>query len=150
MKKKTPKLFCAQNVSKKYLRRLICNLAYEMHVNKVRFAHKGKYISGSYNADYRNIFVDGKQKKREMLLTFFHELAHHVAYFQKGKWITYHENAATPKISAQAKFMIENKVDKIARQLWNKYVSVKTWGRYRYGYPLSQKKYIVKWLDTYY
>lgn len=150
MKQKTKKLFSTQNLSKKALRKLICGLAYDLEVNKVRFAHKGKYISGSYNADRANIFVDGKQKKREMLLTFFHELAHHIAYYKKKKWITYHENAATPKISAKAKFLIENNVDKIARQLWYKYVDIKKWGRYRYGYPISQKSYAIKWLSTYY
>lgn len=147
---KEKKFFSTQNLSKKALRKLICSLAYDMDVNKVRFAHKGKYISGSYNAEQANIFVDGKQKKKEMLLTFFHELAHHVAYFQRGKWIVYHENAATPKISPKAKFVIENKIDKIARGLWYKFVSTKAWGRYRYGYPVSQKKWTVDWLSTYY
>ena len=147
--KKTKKYFCRETVSKKRLRLLICKLSYSMNVNSVRFSRKAKYISGSYNADRANIFVDGKQKKREMLLTFFHELAHHVAYSKK-KWVVYHENAATPRISAKAKFHIENKVDKIAKQLWYKYVDIKQWGRYRYGYPLSQKRYIVKWLNTYY
>lgn len=148
--KKTKKTFCTQNVSKKALRHLMCDLAYSMSVNRLRFSHGAKYISGSYNADSKNIYVDGKMKKREMLLAFFHELAHHVAYFQKGKWIVYHENAATPKISAYAKFKIENKVDKLARQLWYKHVDIKQWGKYRYGYPISQKHYIVKWLSTYY
>ena len=149
MNKKLTKPFATNKISKKRLRRAICKLAYDLGVKHVRFTNKARYISGSYNASQSNIYVDGKMDKREILLAFFHELSHHVCYSQ-GKWHKYHDNAATPLLSATTKFKIENKIDRNAKRLWFKYVDIKEWGRYRYGYPLNQKKYIVEWLERYY
>jgi hypothetical protein len=149
MKKKRRKLFNNDKITKKELRKLICVLAFSRGVNKIRFSKRAKYISGSYNYDNANIFVDGKQPRKNMLMTFFHELAHHEASSKK-KWLLYHQDASTPRVSPNMKFKIENKIDKLAQKLWFRYVDVKVWGRYKFGYLKSQKKYIIEWLDTYY
>jgi hypothetical protein len=146
---KSLKIFNTKKETKKELRQKICNLAYSLGVNSIRFSKKAKYIDGSYNWDEANIFVNGKMSKYYMLVTFFHELAHHVASSQ-NKWKKYHMNASTPLISPSKKFDIENKIDKIAQKLWYKYVSTKEWGRYRYGYKKSEKKELIEWLKLYY
>lgn len=142
----TKKYFSNKSLSKRQLRNLICEFAWEMGVRKVSFNKKAIDIAGSYNFEKRVIFLSNKQNRREILLTFFHELAHHVASTKKRKWLAYHMNAATPLITPAAKFAIENKIDKLAKKLWFKYVNTKAWGRYRYGYPRSNRKNITEWI----
>lgn len=149
MKRKRRKLFNNNKISKKELRSLMCALAFSKGVNKIRFSRRAKYISGSYNYDNANIFVDSKQPRKNMLMTFFHELAHHVAS-SNNKWLLYHQNAATPRVSSMMKFKIENKIDRLAQKMWFKYVDTKVWGRYQFAYLKSQKKYIIEWINTYY
>tara|TARA_R110000868_G_scaffold103681_17_gene285391 strand:+ start:622 stop:984 length:363 start_codon:yes stop_codon:yes gene_type:complete len=120
-----------------------------MGVRKVTFSKRAKYVAGTYNCDKQVIFIDMKQNRRNILLTFFHELAHHVAY-SKGKWLEYHNNATTLLISASAKFDIENRIDKLAKKLWLLHVDVKQWGKYKYGYPKSQSKKITRWITDNY
>lgn len=146
---KSSKIFETKKATKKQLRKLMCELAYSYGVNSLRFSKKAKYIDGSYNWHIANIFVNGKMSKYYMLLTFHHELAHHIASNQ-NKWKGYHMNASTPLISASKKFDIENKIDKIAQKLWFKYVNINEWGRYKYGYKKSEKKELVEWLKLYY
>jgi hypothetical protein len=52
-------------------------------------------------------------------------------------------------ISPMLQFNIENQIDKIASSLWNKYVNTKKWGRYKFSYPKSDKKYLTQWLMQY-
>lgn len=127
----------------------MCKLSKDLGVRCIRFSKKAKHISGSYDMDASTIFVSGKQNKKEMLYTFFHELAHHLIPKSKRSYL-YHENAATPLISSQCKFKIENKVDQLARKLWFKYVDVKEWGRYKYGYLKTQKHKYIAWFETLY
>jgi hypothetical protein len=80
-------------------------------------------------------------------MTFFHEFAHHHAVI-KNKWEDYHWDKK--QFTAKQSFDIENKIDRIAEKLWYKYVNIKEWGRYRYGYKKSEKKELVEWLKLYY
>lgn len=144
------KFFNRSSISKRQLRELIRSFAYDMEVNKVMFNKKAVNISGSYNYHKKTIFIDSKQNRKEILLTFFHELAHHVASTKKKRWLKYHKNAATPSISASAKFLIENKIDRLAKKLWFEHVNVKAWGRYKFGYPRSNRKNITEWIDMSY
>lgn len=136
------KLFDNNKLTRKQLRREVCIVAKSLGVNRVAFNDKAKFVCGSYNFRNKNIFIDTKQNKREMLNTFFHELAHHTAV-KNRKWLPYHTNPSTPNLTALRKFNIENGIDKIARTLWNKYVDTKVWGKYKYGYPKTQKQYLV-------
>ena len=142
------KLFANRAINRKSLRKEICLMAKESGVRKVAFSNKGKHVTGTFNAVNDVIFIDMKQTRKEMLLTFFHELGHFTAV-KKRKWLMYHYNPSTPLISATEKFNIENKIDKIAKQLWNKHVDITVWGKYRYGYPQVQKREIVNWFHTY-
>ena len=142
------KLFADNKLTKKELRKEFCSMAKHLGVKRVVFNNKSKHVSGTYSALTNNIFIDSKQSRRSMLLTFFHELGHFTAV-QDNKWMLYHLNAGTPLISGTKKFDIENKIDKIARQLWNKYVSPKAWGKYKYGYPRTQKQQLSSWLGEY-
>jgi len=138
------KLFATNKLLKKELRKEICSVSKTFGVKRVVFNNKSKVLDGTYSADSQIIFLDNKQNKKDMLLTFFHELAHHIAV-KRRKWLVYHYNPSTPCLSAVKKFNIENGIDKMAKKLWNKYVDVKAWGKYSYGYPKTQKREMVKW-----
>ena len=140
----TPKFFSTKTLSKVQLRALICAFASMFRVRKVSFNNKAKELAGSYNFAKDVIFLSSTQCKRDMLLTFFHELSHHVKA-QKGRFRRYHQNAATPLISPSTKFNIENGIDKLAQKLWHKHVDTKQWGKYRYGYPRSNRKNLTEW-----
>jgi Zn-dependent peptidase ImmA (M78 family) len=139
------KVFNNNNLPKRDLRTVICLLSTLYGVNKVTFNNKSKQLAGTYNAHNKNIFIDSKQPRRRILLTFFHELSHHIAV-EKRLWMKYHLDPGTPLISPQAKFKIENKIDQMASKLWNKHVDRKAWGKYEYGYPQSDKKSLTAWL----
>jgi hypothetical protein len=135
------KLFKTDCVDKKEFRKFICKVAKDFGVNKVIFSDRGRYVSGTYNAFNKNMFLDLKMNKKQTLTTFFHELGHHIAV-KKNLFKKYHFNLC-PSINVEQAFVIENKIDKIAQGLWNKYVVIKTWGRYNYAYPKSQKTKIM-------
>lgn len=142
-------LFNTKYTTKKKLRETMCRLASDLGVKQMRFGHKSKQIDGSYNITKSCLYINGKLKKKRLILAFFHELSHHIASSQ-NKWLCYHKNAATPLLSPVKKFQIENKIDKLAQKLWFKYVNTKAWGFYKYGYPKIHKKYIVEWIAEYY
>ena len=143
------KLFTTNAITKKELRKLICSVALSFGVKRVTFNNKSKYVAGTYNATSKIIYIDIKTHKKNMLHTFFHELAHHMAV-KKKKWLKYHLNPACPTITSLKKFNIENGVDKIAEGMWNKHVDSKVWGKYKYGYPKSHQKQLVNWLNSMY
>ena len=137
------KAFCRKNsITKKQLRESIREFAKGQGVNKITFANKGIYVKGTYNAVTGSLFVDLKQTKREMLITFFHEMGHHVAV-KKNKWHKYHYSDCI-EMSSETIFEIENKIDQIGEKLWYKYVDTKHWGKYKYSYPRLHKKTIIR------
>lgn len=142
------KVFTNNKLLKKDLRKQICSMSKTLNVKKVVFNNKSKDLAGTYNAKKQTIFIDSKQSKKNMLLAYFHELAHHVAV-SKGKWLLYHHSPGTLLITSKAKFKIENSIDKIAKQLWNKYVDIKVWGKYKYGYPQIHMKSTITWFNSF-
>lgn len=129
------------------MRKLIIVFAKKQSVKRVYFSSLAKFIKGSYNPIEKTVFLSNKETKQSMLFTFFHELSHHVAVKRK-RWLKYHYNA--PDNTTLQMFKAENGIDKIAKKLWNKYVDIKQWGKYKYVYPKSQKKTLMKWLKNYY
>lgn len=136
------KIFDNNALTKKQLRKELIEFAAEQRVKKVVFNSKSKRLLGSYIASKKIIFLNNLQTKKSMLLTFFHELAHHHAVIHK-KWRNFHYDKK--KFTAKQTFNIENKIDKIAKKLWNNYVDVKAWGKYKFVYPVSSKHVLVKW-----
>ncbi len=126
----------------KDLRTAICFFAKKLKVKRVVFNNKGVHVKGTYNAMTNVVYIDLKQTNVEMLHTFFHELGHHTAV-KKNKWKTYH-NSPLSSMDSNVAFDIENKIDQIGKQLWNKYVDVKQWGKYKYSYLKSQKTSLIK------
>ena len=143
------KIFLDNKITKRDLRRQICDMAKESGVKKVSFNNKAKYVMGTFNALNNVIYIDVKQSRKDMLLTFFHELGHFTAV-KKKKWLVYHFDPSTSLLSVDKKFDIENKIDKIAKQLWNKYVDTKAWGKYKYGYPIVEKRESVNWMNRHF
>ena len=136
------KHFNNNRLTKKQVRKEICVLAKSVGVNKVIFSKTGKRVSGTYQAKTKNMYLNLSLTKQQMLRTFFHELGHHTAAKQ-NKWAKYHFCLVT-HMHADTIFDIENKVDKIGKSLWCKYVSSSHWGNYKYSYPKSQKNSIIK------
>lgn len=73
-------------------------------------------------------------------------MGHHYAVKQ-NKWRDYHFDL-NPNITADKIFEIENKIDHIGNQLWNKYVDSARWGKYKYSYPIKNKKTLINTLLT--
>lgn len=136
------KFFVNSKITKGQLRKAICSFAKQQGVNRVVFSNKGINVKGTYNPLTKNLYIDMKQTKRQLLHTLFHEMGHHFAV-EKNKWKTYHY-CLTEYMSVEKIFDIENKIDKIGQGLWNKYVDLKSWGKYKYSYPKKQKSNIIK------
>ncbi len=136
------KFFLDSCIETKELRANIILLAKSLGVNRVVFSNKGVNVKGTYNPLNNNMYIDTKQNNVEILHTFFHELAHHVAVL-RNRWKRYHFNLV-PYMNVDEIFSVENKIDKLGKKLWHKYVDIKAWGRYKYSYPKSQKNFIIK------
>jgi hypothetical protein len=111
-------------------------------VKRVVFGGNAKKVRGTYNAFTGCMFIGTNQTKKEMLVTFFHELGHHEAVKQ-NMWRTYHFNLVK-HIDIEDVFCIENKIDRIGQKYWNKFVDKKQWGMYKYCYPKSNKKHMIQ------
>jgi hypothetical protein len=118
-------------------------MAKSQGVARVVFNNNGKTVLGTYRPTNKVIYLNNKQPKKEMLNTYFHELAHHVAVLQ-NKWTKYHLAESFSYLCKEYIFSVENKVDQIAEKLWYKYVDIKAWGRYKYAYPKAEKNQIIE------
>lgn len=136
------KNFISNNITKKELRTAICKFAKVVGIKTITFNNKSKYVSGSYNASTKSLFLDNTLDKKQLLNVFFHELGHHEAIKQE-MWISYHYTPLNC-IDPNEAFYIENQIDQIGKKLWYKYVDIKQWGMYKYSYPKSQKKFLIK------
>lgn len=143
------KLFLNKDDTKQELRKLMKILAINLSVKNICFNNQAKKLSGYYHYDKNLIFINNKQSKKNMLQTFFHELAHHCSTTQQEEHAKYHKGISK-KIEPTKAFCIENKTDKLASALWKKHVDTTSWGKYNFAYPKSQKKQLTKWLDQYY
>ena len=130
----------------KQLRQTIIKTSKRLGVNKVCFNKTGKKLRGSYDCINRHLYINLKQTKKDILITFFHELGHHMS-IKRNRWIKYHHERLSA-ITPHKIFFMENKIDKIANKLWRKYVCFKTWGQYKFVYPKSQKRMLVKFFSN--
>lgn len=137
-----------RNLTNKELRSLIIETATNFGVKKVCFNRKGKDLRGSYNCHTGRLYLDLKQTKKELLVAFFHELGHHTAV-ENHRWLDYHFQSLSA-MTAEKIFRVENRIDRIACKLWNKYVDRKIWGRYKYVYPKTQRRLFEKSLSLYF
>jgi len=140
----TKKAFYSVRQSKQQLQDQMVVVAKQAGVKKIAFNTQAKKVRGTYNAFTGVLFVCLKQTKKEVLNTFFHELGHHCAVKNK-KWNKYHFNLV-PEMDINKVFDIENGVDKIANKLWNEFVDIKQWGKYKFIYSKKQKNYIIRQL----
>ena len=129
------------------LRRHVCKFAKSLGVSRVTFNKNGKYVAGTYNPETKSLYLCTKATKTELLRVFFHELGHHEAV-KKNMWRTYHFNLV-PAMTPEKIFSIENGIDQLGNKLWNKYVDVAKWGRYKYAYPKSKKRLLITSMNTF-
>jgi hypothetical protein len=128
------------------LRKNLKKLAQSVGVKRITYNKKAIYLVGSYSYVRKTMFLSLRQTKQETLITFFHELAHHVAC-TRGWWKSYHLNDVT---NSKKAFIIENHIDKLGQKLWNRYVDQKVWGKYKFAYAVSKRREQIKALDTIY
>jgi len=136
--------FFDKKLEKKELKLKIKEFAKLQQVNRVICSKRAEFINGSYNAITNVIFLSTRLDCKPLLCTFFHELSHHVAS-KKRIWRNYHFDLkafTTDKI-----FLLENKIDKIAKRLWNEHVNLTEWGKYEYSYPVKDRKYLIGWIS---
>jgi len=138
--------FDTSRLTKKQLRANICLFAKQVGVKKVIFNCAAKYISGSYNADSKVIFLSLNQSKKQMLNTLFHELGHHESV-KNGKWIKYHFNLYKTK-NPKTWFYIENKIEILGKRLWKQHVNKNKWGNYKYFYLKRNETRMTKFLTS--
>lgn len=132
--------FNTNRLTKKQLRNEICFFAKYVGVRKVIFNNKARRVYGTYNATTNTMFLSLKQTKKQMLNTMFHELGHFYSVLNK-RWIKFHFNLYKTS-NLDRMFCIENKIEKIGKDLWNKNVSKTHWGNYKYFYLKSKKTQI--------
>lgn len=132
-------------LTKKQLRKQICVFAKQIGVKKLIFNDKAKFVSGTFNSRTGVIFLSLNQTKKQMLNTLFHELGHFYAVKQ-NKWKKFHFNLYK-NFNYDLYFRVENKIEKIGKDLWNKHVNKKYWGNYKYFYLKSKKKEIINILQ---
>lgn len=132
-------------LTKKELRAQICMFAKQVGVKKVIFNNTANSVYGTYNPINNIIFISLNQTKRQMINTLFHELGHFYAVLD-NKWIKYHFNLYKNP-NYEVYFSIENKIEKIGERLWNKNVSRKRWGNYKYFYLKSKKSQMINLLQ---
>jgi Zn-dependent peptidase ImmA (M78 family) len=137
--------FDTNRLTKKELRLHICSFAKQVGVKKVIFNDKAKYVSGTFNPTNNIIFISLNQTKKQMLHTLFHELAHYYAVLNK-KWTKYHFKLYK-RPNPELYFLIENKIDKLAKSIWNENVDKKRWGNYKYFYLKSRKKELTNYFN---
>jgi hypothetical protein len=128
------------------LRKTMKELAYSKGVKRITYNKKAIYVDGTYCCRKKSMFIKLGLTKKNTLHTFFHELAHHVAC-HRGWWRNYHYNVVTDSEKA---FIVENRIDRLAKKLWSCYVDSKVWGRYHFTYTVSQKRTHIKNLDVIY
>jgi hypothetical protein len=134
--------FFDKQMTHKQLRATILAVSKKLGVNKVNFNKTGKYLRGTYECVNRNMYLNLRQTKKEILVSFFHELGHHMS-IKNNRWLKYH-HSGLQAIDPHKIFYMENKIDKIASKLWRKYVCNKAWGNYKFVYPKTQKRMFVK------
>lgn len=121
-------------------------LAKKTGVRKVTYNNRGVYVDGSYHAETQIIYICSKLTKKNILQTFFHELAHHIACKRKW-WVKYHTTEVT---DSEIAFKVENSIDRMARKLWYRYVNSTIWGKYNFVYKKSSKKESIRLLNIIY
>jgi len=136
------KIFFTSRLNKTQLREIICDTARRFGVKKIAFNKNAKYVRGTYNPFNGVLYLSLKQTKKELLNAFFHELGHHFAV-KHNRWKAYHFNLVA-SMEVERMFKIENKIDRTAKKLWNKYVDLNQWGKYNFAYPKAKKKQIMK------
>ena len=128
------------------LRKQLKELAILVGIKRIVYNKKAIYLDGSYCFYKKTMFLSLKQTKQKTLMTFFHELAHHVAC-TRGWWKTYHFNEVT---NSKKAFIVENQIDRLAQKLWRRYVNQKIWGKYKFAYTTYNKREQIKALNAVY
>jgi hypothetical protein len=97
---------------------------------------------GKCDLDGKTVYINKKSSKRDMAITVYHELAH-VYCIRNQMWSQFHSDG---KISAKKIFFVENKIEWIAKRMWDLDGMRKHFGQFEFYYSKKNKKEALKWI----
>jgi len=100
-------------------------------------------VDGYFHFSECKLYIKSSLTIQNTLITFFHELAHGVAY-KNGFWVDLHEGRWGSLNNA---YNIEKNIDRIALHLWNKHIEEipggrKKWKNFKKTYTEKDRKRI--------
>ena len=113
---------------------------------KVIFRNFTDDYFGKCDLDGKTIYVNKKSSKKDMAITVYHELAH-VYCIRNQMWPEFHSNN---KISNKRVFFVENKVEWIAKRMWDQDGMRKYFGQFQFYYSKKNKKEALTWIKENY
>jgi hypothetical protein len=114
---------------------------YNLHLTVTKKVPRN--IDGYFSFNKCKLFIKSTLTIQNTLITFFHELAHGVAY-NNGFWKDFHEGRWGSLDNA---YNIEKNIDRIALHLWNKHIEEipggrKKWKNFKKTYTEGDRKRI--------
>lgn len=116
------------------------------HNVKVIFQNFSDDYFGKCDLDGKTIYINKKCSKKDMAVTAYHELAH-VYCIINQMWPKFHSN---DKISVKKIFFVENKIEWIAKRLWDQDGMRKYFGQFEFYYSKKNKKEALNWIKENY
>jgi Zn-dependent peptidase ImmA (M78 family) len=113
---------------------------------KVVFRNFTDDYFGKCDLDGKTIYINKKSNKKDMAVTVYHELAH-VYCIKNQMWPEFHSN---DKISAKKVFFVENKIEWIAKRMWDQDGMRKYFGQFEFYYSKKNKKEAMNWIKENY
>jgi hypothetical protein len=109
---------------------------------KVIFRNFTDDYFGKCDLDGKTIYVNKKNSRKDMAVTVYHELAH-VYCIRNRMWPEFHSDS---KISVKKVFFVENKIEWIAKKMWDEDGMRKYFGQFEFYYSKRNKKEALKWI----
>lgn len=101
---------------------------------------------GKCDLDGKTIHININANRKDIAVTVYHELAH--AYCIRNKmWVEFHSNQ---DLSTKKIFFIENKIEWIAKKMWDQDGMRKYFGQFEFYYSKKNKKEALKWIKENY
>lgn len=92
------------------------------------------------------IYINKKNSKKNIAVTVYHELAH-VYCIRNQMWSGFHSG---DKMGSKKIFFVENKVEWIAKEMWDIQGMRKYFGQFEFYYSKKNKKKVLEWIKKNY
>jgi hypothetical protein len=124
---------------------LLRGICKQMQVKIIFRRFKDDYY-GKCDQDGRTVHINTEANAKDIAITVFHELAH-VHCIRNGMWKEFHDGSF---FSAKKIFFIENKVEWIAKKMWDDHNMRKYFGQFQFYYSKRNKKEAMQWIKDNY